>query len=111
MNANAYHPPSKGELLKWLNKRLPTVGVDKIEQLGNGVPFLLLMNMLHPGCIKTNKINFNATLDYENMANFKLLASAFAEKEIKYYVDVIRLAARKYQDNLMLLQFMHKLVT
>ena len=109
MNLNT-QPPSRGELLKWINKRLPSAKVDKVERLGNGVAFLQLMNIVYPNCIKANKINFNANLDYENIANFKLLAAAFAEKSIKYCVDVVRLANRKYQDNLCLLQFMHKLV-
>jgi hypothetical protein len=49
---------SRNELLLWINNTLSKENetVRKIEELGNGVAFLLLLNHLKAGAIRTEKI-------------------------------------------------------
>lgn len=57
---------SKGELLSWVNSRTKQHGLsaNRIDQLGNGAAFLLLLNEMYPGSVRVNKILLSATLDY-----------------------------------------------
>jgi hypothetical protein len=44
---------TKNDLLEWVNSSLKSEGVaiSKIEQLGTGVAYLLLLNNIHPGIL------------------------------------------------------------
>lgn len=50
---------NKTELLNWLNGRLRSDNLSfvKIEQLGTGVGYLHLLNLMHPGILNGVKYN------------------------------------------------------
>lgn len=50
---------SRGELLNWVNTLLKGSYV-KIEQLGTGVAYCQLLDLLHPGKVPSSKINTKA---------------------------------------------------
>lgn len=53
--------PNKSELLRWLNDTLKDNGehYSRVEQLGTGVGFLLLLSLLHPQIFRGVKLNSN----------------------------------------------------
>lgn len=46
------------------------------------------MDVIYPGKIAINKVNWKAKLDYEFINNLKILQSAFDKLGIKRYIDV-----------------------
>lgn len=80
----------------------------KIEQLGSGAVYCQIVDVIHPGKIALNKVNWRAKNDYEFIANLKILQSAFDKIGIKRYVEVEKLARAKYQDNLEFIQWLKR---
>lgn len=53
-----------------------------------------------------SRVNWEAKSDFEFVANYKLLQSAFNKHKIQRYVDVDKLIRAKYQDNLEFCQWL-----
>jgi RP/EB family microtubule-associated protein len=64
------------------------LNVTKIEQLGSGSVYCQVIDVIHPGKVTMNKINWKAKHDYEFIANLKILQNAFDKIGIKRYVEV-----------------------
>ena len=80
----------------------------KIEQLGSGAVYCQVIDVVHPGKIAINKVNWRAKNDYEFINNLKILQNAFEKIGIKRHVEVERLAKAKYQDNLEFIQWLKR---
>eukprot|EP00906_Rhabdomonas_costata_P023918 RCo034466 len=96
-------------LLQWLNSFLQ-LNYDKVEQCATGVAYMQLLDALYPGEIALHRVNFDARLPHECLANFKLMQGAFNKKGITKVIPVERLLQAKYQDNLEFLQWMKSFV-
>ena len=86
---------------------LKQLNITKIEQLGSGAVYCQVIDVVHPGKIPMNKVNWKAKNDYEFIGNYRLLQDAFGKVGIKRYIEVLffiskveKLAKAKYQDNL-----------
>jgi hypothetical protein len=95
------------ELLDWLNGFLQ-LNYEKVEQVASGAAFCQLMDAMYPGSISLSAVNFDATLEYEFIQNFKQLQKAFANAGITKWIDIPKLTKAKYQDNLEFLQWMKR---
>jgi hypothetical protein len=71
--------PSRSEVLAWINTHIEgTIGpVKRIEDLGNGAAYLILISLLRPGIIRAEKIIKNPMTHHEAVQNLKLLIAAF----------------------------------
>ena len=77
----AERPPERIPILNQLN-------LTKIEQLGAGSVYSQIIDIVHPGSVAMNKLNWKAKNDYEFIANLKVLQNAFAKAGIKRYIEV-----------------------
>lgn len=70
--------PSRSEILTWINSYIEqAIGpVKKIEELGNGAAYLLLLSILRPASFRSDKIIRHPCNHHEAMHNLKLLANA-----------------------------------
>ncbi len=59
-----------------------------------------MLDVLYPGKIQLNKVNFKAKNDYEYINNFKILQQYFTKFGIMKHIEVEKLIKCKYQDNL-----------
>lgn len=107
---------SKSSLLEWLNSTLKPVGhsTARVEQLGTGVAYLLLLNSMHPGILQHQKYYRKPGNEYEYHANLRVLNSLLAKLGVDKAVDVRhlllqveKLSKLKMQDNLTLLQWFY----
>ena len=87
------------ELLDFLNDLLD-LKLQKIEETAPGHIACQLVDMIFPNTIPMSKVNWGAKNDYEFVANYKLLQSAFTKHHVQRFVDVEKLTRAKYQDNL-----------
>lgn len=99
----AYFVP-RTELLSWVNSFLK-LSVQKIEHLCTGAAYCQIVDSCFPGSVPMHKVNWKARYDYEYVANYKLLQSAFTKAGVQKHVEVERLIKGKYQDNLEFLQW------
>ena len=70
---------------------LKKLDLTKIEQLGSGAVYCQVIDVVHPGSISLQKVNWKARNNYEFIANLKILQNAFDKAGIKRYVEVSRL--------------------
>ena len=102
------------QILDWLNSllnvssKLIQLSLTKIEQLGSGAVYCQVIDVIHPGKVALNKVNWKAKNDYQFIANLKILQIAFDKIGIKRYVEVQKLAKAKYQDNLEFIQWLKR---
>ncbi len=68
-----------------------------------------MLDLLYPGKVQLNKVNFKAKNDYEYINNFKVLQQHFTKFGIMKNIEVERLVKCKYQDNLQFLQWFKKI--
>lgn len=108
INSNNAIEMSRGELLNWVNDLLK-VNLTKIEQLGTGAVYCQLIDILYPGKLAMNKVNWKAKFDYEFVVNFKVLQQSFTKLGIMKHIEVQKLVKCKYQDNLQFLQWFKKI--
>ena len=64
------------------------LNITKIEQLGSGAVYCQVIDVIHPGKIPMNKVNWKAKNDYEFIGNYRLLQDAFGKVGIKRYIEV-----------------------
>ena len=98
---------SRTELLSWVNSYFK-LNYTKVEQAANGALYCKIVDACHPGKVQMHKVNWNARIDYEYVANYKVLQLAFGKLNIQKHVDVPKLIKGKYQDNLEFLQWMKR---
>ena len=101
---------SRKEILDWINNTLE-LQIEKIEQLGTAAVYCQLFGAHFPGTIKLKSVNWMAKSEHEFVNNFKLLQKGFAKKQFKKIIEVKKLVACKYQDNLEFIQWMKSILT
>eukprot|EP00871_Galdieria_phlegrea_P002589 jgi/Galph1/3330/GphlegSOOS_G1985.1 len=89
----------RAELLSWINQFL-FLNYTKIEEFASGCAHCQVFDALFPGKVPLHKVNFGAKMDYEFIANYKILQSVFDRCSIEKRIDVDKLVKAKYQDNL-----------
>ncbi|GIX62070.1 EB1 homolog, putative [Babesia caballi] len=99
----------RSELIAWVNTALG-VSIDRIEQCCNGAIYIQLMDLVHPGRVPLARVKFNAALEYEYLANYKVLQGVFTRLGVSKHIDVQKLTRGRYQDNLEFLQWMRSYV-
>eukprot|EP01126_Amoeba_proteus_P035914 TRINITY_DN3635_c0_g2_i3.p1 TRINITY_DN3635_c0_g2~~TRINITY_DN3635_c0_g2_i3.p1 ORF type:complete len:277 (-),score=64.64 TRINITY_DN3635_c0_g2_i3:162-893(-) len=87
------------ELLSWYNSFL-SLNLSKIEETASGAAHCQIFDALYPGKIPLNKVNFNATRDYEYTHNYKILQEVFMKLGLDKKIPVSTLIQGKYQANL-----------
>ena len=97
---------SRMELLAWMNDLLQTA-VPKIELLGTGAHYCQIMDSIY-GDIPISRVKFNAKMEYEYVANFKILQASFDKHKVDKAIPVTRLVKCKMQDNLEFTQWLKK---
>lgn len=100
---------SRSELLQWLNQTLD-LNYTKVEQCGSGAAYCQIIDSIY-GDVQMNRVNFNATFEYEFLNNYKVLQSAFVKHGITKVVLVEKLVKCKLQDNLEFLQWLKRFWT
>lgn len=92
------------EILDWINSTLG-INLGKIEDTASGAVACQLLDIMHPGVVPMAKVNWSAKQSFEFVANYKILQTAFAKVNIDKHVDVDRLIASRYMDNLEFMQW------
>lgn len=92
------------ELIDWINDTLE-VNLQKVEQTASGAIACQLFDIMHPGQVSMSKVNWGANKDFEFVANYKVLQTAFTKLHVDRHIDVDRLIKGKYQDNLEFMQW------
>lgn len=88
---NAGYFVSKNEIVNWFNNILE-LKTEKIEQLGNGAAYCQVIEHFFPGSVSLQKVQWNARLPYEILANYKILTNSLNNLQIKKVVDVQKLS-------------------
>ncbi|KAK7451175.1 microtubule integrity protein mal3 [Stygiomarasmius scandens] len=97
---------SRVDLLEWLNDLLQ-IHYTKIEQCGTGAAYCQIFDSIY-GDVQLNKVNWKAQHEYQYIANFKVLQSAFTSKKVDKPIPIERLVKCRMQDNLEFLQWMKR---
>jgi len=97
---------SRTELLAWINDLLQ-LNYTKVEQCGTGAAHCQIIDSIY-GDVPLTKVKFVSKHEYEYVANFKVLQTAFDKHKIDKMVLVERLVKCKFQDNLEFLQWMKR---
>ncbi|CCH40727.1 Microtubule-associated protein RP/EB family member 1 [Wickerhamomyces ciferrii] len=97
---------SRTELLQWINTTLE-LNYTKIEQLGSGAAYCQLFDSIYLD-VPMAKVKFDASKEYEYLANFKVLQNNFLKHKINKTVPVERLIKCRFQDNLEFVQWVEK---
>ena len=84
---------SKNNLLEWV-KNAFKISIDKVEQACTGALYCQIIDSCHPGKVKMNKVNWEATFDNEYLNNYKILQEAFQECGIKKNIDTRDLSTK-----------------
>jgi RP/EB family microtubule-associated protein len=92
-------------LLDWLNDFLQLDYI-KVEQVASGAAHCQIMDAIHPGVVPLHKVDFNATLEYQFVKNFKVLQAVFKAVGNPKVIEVDKLVKARTLDNLEFLQWM-----
>lgn len=122
-------PISRNDILQWVNdviirsyydddvilpksvnlpvqmEKLKSFKLDKIEDAGRGIVYLLIFNLIYPNKIMLNKMKIKVNGEYEILQNFKILQAGMGKVGIKRDVDVSKLSKCRMSDNLEFLQW------
>eukprot|EP01136_Pigoraptor_vietnamica_P017505 Opistho-1_new@62748 len=98
---------SRHELLGWVNNTLQ-LNYTKVEQMASAAAYCQLCDVLWPGVVALKKVKFDAKLEHEFIANFKVLQDIFGKKGIDKTIPVDKLVKAKFQDNFEFLQWFKK---
>ncbi len=85
-NANNTLELSRAELLAWVNNHTK-LNLSKIEQLGMGAPYCMLLDLMYPGRVSLAKVNFKAKSEYEFINNWKALQQFFNKLNISKNIE------------------------
>jgi RP/EB family microtubule-associated protein len=78
------------EIMDWINDTLE-LNLSKVEDTAFGGVACQLLDIMFPGNVSMNKINWGAKQDFDFIVNYKVLQTAFAKLNIDKYVEVDRL--------------------
>lgn len=97
------------EIVDWINATLH-LSINRIEDTCSGAIACQLLDIMYPDVCKVpmQKINWAANKDFEYVANYKILQSAFTKAGVDKYIDVDRLISGRYMDNLEFMQWFKK---
>lgn len=96
------------EIIDWINGLLH-LSILKIEDTASGAISCQLADIMYPEAkVPMHKVNWSANKDFEYVANYKILQSAFTKVGVDKYVDVDRLISGRYMDNLEFMQWFKK---
>jgi len=95
---------SKVALLQWIEETFQLKYV-KVEEVASGAFYCQVLDYLYPGQMRMNLVNWNSKLDYDWLANFKLVQTVMSKNNISKPVPIDKLVKAKYQDNLEFLQW------
>jgi RP/EB family microtubule-associated protein len=98
---------SRHEMLQWINDSLQT-NYNKIEQLCSGAAYCQFMDMLFENCVPIKKVKFQAKLEHEYIANWKLLQTGFKKVGVDKIIPVDKLIKGRFQDNFEFCQWFKK---
>ena len=101
----AYFAP-KSKLLNWVSKTL-NLEIKSIEETQTGAIFCQLLDSLHPGTVRMNKVNWKAKLETEYISNFKLLQQGLSSNNIDKPINIQRLSKGKTMELIELLQWLY----
>ncbi|XP_065183473.1 microtubule-associated protein RP/EB family member 1-like [Sycon ciliatum] len=99
---------SRHDMIEWINT---TLGLQytKVEQMCSGAAYCQFMDMMFPACLSLKKVKFNAKMEHEYVANFKILQTSFKKTGVDKITPVDRLIKGRFQDNFEYLQWFRKL--
>ncbi|KAI8641110.1 calponin homology domain-containing protein [Parasitella parasitica] len=97
---------SRTELLAWLNSFLD-LNYTKVEQAGTGAAYCQIMDSVFND-VSMSKVKFDTKLEYEYVANFKVLQHTFDKHKIDKIIPVDKLMKCKFQDNLEFMQWVKR---
>ncbi|KAJ7744021.1 calponin homology domain-containing protein [Mycena maculata] len=97
---------SRADLLQWLNDLLQ-LNYTKVEQCGTGGAYLQILDSIY-GDVPMARVKMYAKLEYEFLANYKIMQGVFKAKKIDKPIPVEKLVKCKMQDNLEFLQWMKR---
>ncbi|PPQ80771.1 hypothetical protein CVT25_001908 [Psilocybe cyanescens] len=95
---------SRTDLLNWLNELLQ-INYSKVEQCGTGGAYCQILDSIY-GDLPMNRVKMNAKHEYEYVANYKIMQTAFKAKKIDK-LDIVD-NQYPYRDNLEFLQWMKR---
>lgn len=98
---------SRTEILTWINTFF-SLNLAKVEHAASGAIYCQIVDACYPGTVSMHKVNWNAKLEHEFVANYKVLQQAFARNGVQKHIDVPKLIKAKYQDNLEFLQWLKR---
>ena len=94
------------QLLSWLNGFLQT-DYAKIDDLGDGIGYLLVLDAIFPGQVPLRKANFAPASDRERERNLTLVQEVLDKQHVRRDVAVARMAAERFTENLDFLQWLY----
>ena len=97
---------SKSELLTWVSTTL-NLEIKSIEETQTGAIFCQLLDALHPGTVRMNKVNWRAKLENEYISNFKLFQQGLSNNNIDKPINIQRLSKGKTMELIELLQWLY----
>jgi len=92
------------DIIDWINTTLD-VSINRIEDTASGAIACQLLDIMYPNTLPMHKVNWSANKDFEYIANYKLLQTAFNKNSIDKHIDVDRLISGRYMDNLEFMQW------
>jgi len=95
---------SKVVLLQWIEETFQ-LKYTKVEECASGAFYCQVLDFLFPGQMRMNLVNWNSKLDYDWIANFKLVQAVMGKNNVSKPVPIDKLVKAKYQDNLEFLQW------
>jgi len=101
----AYFAP-KSELLTWVSSTL-NLEIKSIEETQTGAIFCQLLDAMHPGTVRMNKVNWKAKLETEYISNFKLFQQGLSSNNIDKPINIQRLSKGKTMELIELLQWLY----
>lgn len=92
------------EIVDWINQTLH-LNIAKVEDTASEAIASKLLDIIYPGQVPMQKVNWGAKQSFEFIANYKILQTCFTKLHIDKFVDVDRLIMAKYMDNLEFMQW------
>ncbi len=94
---------SRADLLLWLNNLLK-INYTKVEQCGTGGAYCQILDSIY-GDVPMNRVKMDAKLEYQSLANFKVLQMSFKHHGIDKPIPMEELVRCTMRANLEFLQW------